>query len=203
MKVYLFSFVFCFFIWSCDKKTSVEKSAQEIPVTIKVERFDKVFFESKPEDLQKIKKQFPFFFPKEVSDSVWLNKSQHPLWRELYGEVQKKYSDIKPVQLELVTLFKHIKHYFPNTKTPKLITVIAEMDYNNKAIYADSLVIIALELYLGKEHKFYEFPKYIKQNFEQRQMMPDVVSSFAVVKIKIEKDKSFLSKMVHAGKQLY
>lgn len=70
MKVYLFSFVFCFFIWSCDKKTSVEKSVQEIPVTIKVERFDKVFFESKPEDLQKIKKQFPFFFPKEVSDSV-------------------------------------------------------------------------------------------------------------------------------------
>lgn len=203
MKVYLFSFVFCFFIWSCDKKTSVEKSVQEIPVTIKVERFDKVFFESKPEDLQKIKKQFPFFFPKEVSDSVWLNKSQHPLWRELYGEVQKKYSDIKPVQLELVTLFKHIKHYFPNTKTPKLITVIAEMDYNNKAIYADSLVIIALELYLGKGHKFYEFPKYIKQNFEQRQMMPDVVSSFAVGKIKIEKDKSFLSKMVHAGKQLY
>ena len=203
MKVYLFSFVFCFFIWSCDKKTSVEKSVLEIPITIKVERFDKVFFESKPEDLQKIKKQFPFFFPKGVSDSVWLNKSQHPLWRELYGEVQKKYSDIKPVQLELVTLFKHIKHYFPNTKTPKLITVIAEMDYNNKAIYADSLVIIALELYLGKEHKFYEFPKYIKQNFEQRQMMPDVVSSFAVGKIKIEKDKSFLSKMVHAGKQLY
>ena len=58
MRVYLFSIVFCFFFLSCDKKTAVEKAVEEIPMVIKVERFDKVFFESKPEDLQKIKKQF-------------------------------------------------------------------------------------------------------------------------------------------------
>ena len=203
MKVYLFSVVFCCFLVSCEKKTAVEKAVEEIPVTIKVERFDKVFFESKPEDLQKMKRQFSYFFPAGVPDSVWLNKSQHPLWRELYGEVQKKYSDFEPVRAELVTLFKHIKHYFPKTRTPRAITVIAEMDYNNKVIYADSLVIIALEMYLGKEHKFYEFPKYIKQNFEQRQMMPDVVSSFSVRKITFERDKTLLNQMVYAGKQLY
>ncbi|MBP6040803.1 MAG: gliding motility lipoprotein GldB [Flavobacterium sp.] len=203
MKVYLFSVVFCCFLVSCEKKTAVEKAFEEIPVTIKVERFDKVFFESKPEDLQKMKRQFSYFFPAGVPDSVWLNKSQHPLWRELYGEVQKKYSDFEPVRAELVTLFKHIKHYFPKTRTPRAITVIAEMDYNNKVIYADSLVIIALEMYLGKEHKFYEFPKYIKQNFEQRQMMPDVVSSFSVRKITFERDKTLLNQMVYAGKQLY
>jgi gliding motility-associated lipoprotein GldB len=188
---------------SCDKKTAVEKAVEEIPMDIKVERFDKVFFESKPEDLQKIKKQYSFFFPAGVPDSVWINKIQNPLWRELYGEVQKKYSDIEPVRSELITLFKHIKHYFPKTKTPKAITVIAEMDYNNKAIYTDSLVIISLELYLGKEHKFYEFPKYIKQNFEQRQMMPDVVSSFAANKINFGKDKTLLNQMIYCGKQLY
>ena len=203
MKVYLFSFVFCFFIWSCDKKTAIEKVVEEIPMDIKIERFDKLFFESKPEDLQKIKKQYPFFFPAGVPDSVWVNKIQNPLWRELYGEVQKKFSDIEPVRSDLVTLFKHVKHYFPKTKTPKVITVIAEMDYNNKVIYADSLVIISLELYLGKDHKFYEFPKYIKQNFEQRQMMPDVVSSFATTQVNFGKDKTFLNQMMYYGKQMY
>ena len=203
MKVYLFSFVFCFFIWSCDKKTAVEKVVEEIPMDIKIERFDKLFFESKPEQLQKIKKQYPFFFPTGVPDSVWVNKIQNPLWRELYGEVQKKFSDIEPVRSDLVTLFKHIKLYFPKTKTPKAITVIGEMDYNNKVIYADSLVIISLELYLGKEHKFYEFPKYIKQNFEQRQMMPDVVSSFAATKVNFGKDKTLLNQMMYYGKQMY
>jgi hypothetical protein len=46
------------------------------------------------------------------------------------------------------------------------------MDYKSKAIYADSLVVISLELYLGKNHKFYQFPNYLKQNFEQRQIVP-------------------------------
>jgi hypothetical protein len=40
------------------------------------------------------------------------------------------------------------------------------MDYNNKVIYADSLVIISPEMYLGKEHKFYQFPLY-QQNFSK------------------------------------
>ncbi len=196
-------FVFCPLFFSCDKKSAVEKTVEKIPMEIKVERFDSVFFESKPKDLQAIKKQYPFFFPIGVPDSVWINKIQHPLWRELYKEVQKKYSNIQPVHSELVALLKHIKHYFPKTRTPKLITVIAEMDYTNKAIYADSLVIVSLELYLGKNHKFYEFPKYIKQNFEQRQIMPDVVSSFATSKLGINKDKTLLGQMVYYGKQLY
>ena len=51
--------------------------------------------------------------------------------------------------------------------------------------------------------KVYEFPKYIKQNFEPRQMMPDLVSSFAATKINFGKDKTLLSQMVYYGKQLY
>jgi gliding motility-associated lipoprotein GldB len=203
MKIRLFLLAIYLFFLSFYKKTAVEKAVEKIPLEIKVERFDQVFFESKPTDLKKIKKQYPFFFPVGVPDSVWINKIQNPLWRELYTEVQKKYSDIEPVRSELITLFKHIKHYFPKTKTPKAITVIAEMDYNNKVIYADSLVIISLELYLGKDHKFYEFPKYIKQNFEQRQMMPDVVAGFSTSKISIEKEKTLLSQMIYYGKQLY
>jgi gliding motility-associated lipoprotein GldB len=168
-----------------------------------VERFDKIFFETPPQDLEKVKKQFPFFFPPGNDNSVWLSKMQDSLWRELYTEVQKKYGDFEPVKLELETLFKHIKYYFPETKTPKVITIISEMDYKNKAIYADSLVVISLELYLGKNHKFYQFPNYLKQNFEERQIAPDVVSSFSAGKIPPVLDKDLLSQMIYSGKQLY
>lgn len=203
MKKYLFPVVFSLFLLSCDKKSTVEKAVEEIPVEVKVERFDKIFFESKPEDLAKIKKEFPFFFPSGNDDSVWLDKMQHPDWRALYAEVQKKYADFGPEKVELESLFKHIKHYFPETKVPKVITVISEMDYNNKAIYADSLVIISLELYLGKEHKFYQFPGYIKQELEPKQMMPDLVSSYSTTKIPAVTDKNLLSQMIYFGKQLY
>ena len=203
MKIYPFLVVFCLFFLSCDKKNKTKNAVTAIPLELKVERFDKIFFETPPKDLEKVKAAFPFFFPGGNDNSTWLNKMQDPIWREVYTEVQKKYADFEPVKSELELLFKHIKYYFPNTKTPKVITIISEMDYTNKAIYADSLVIISLELYLGKNHKFYQFPNYIKQNFEQKQIMPDIVSSFSSRKIPPVTDKDLLSQMIYQGKQLY
>lgn len=202
MKIYRFAVVLCLFFLSCNQKSKVEKEVEEIPVDIKVERFDKVFFETKPEDLSKVKKQYPFFFPGN-DDNVWIQKMNDPIWREVYEEVQKKYSDFEPVRKEFNELFQHVKYYFPKTTIPKVITVIGEMDYNAKSIYADSLVVVALELYLGKNHKFYEFPNYLKENFEERQIMPDVVSSFSYRNIPNSIDKSLVAQMVFEGKQLY
>lgn len=203
MRRIIILFVLIIALVSCDKKTKIEKAVEEIPIEIKVERFDKLFFETEPKNLDKLKKQFPFFFPKGTQDSVWLEKMRNPLWRELYTEVQKKYSNFEPVHQDLNKLFKHLKFYFPERKTPKVITVISEMDYNNKVIYTDSLVIISLELYLGKDHKFYQFPNYLKQNFEQKQILPDLVSSFSTQKIAPITDQSLLSQMIYFGKQLY
>jgi gliding motility-associated lipoprotein GldB len=188
---------------ACNNKTKVEKAVEVIPVDVKIERFDKLFFETNPKDLAQLKKAFPFFFPVGGDDTVWLKKMKDPLWRELYSEVQKKYSNIEPVRKDLNTLFKYIKYYFPKTRTPKVITVISEMDYNSKVIYADSLLLISLELYLGKDHKFYQFPKYLKQNFEQKQIMPDVVSGFLLNKMAPISDKNLLSQMIFFGKELY
>jgi gliding motility-associated lipoprotein GldB len=203
MKISLYLLVLCLFFISCGKKNKIEKAVAEIPVEIEVNRFDKIFFETPTADLPKIKEAFPYFFPLGNDDEVWMSKMQDPQWRELYAEVQKKYSDFEPVQKDLTTLLKHIKYYFPQSKTPKVITVISEMDYNNKVIYADSLLIISLEMYLGKEHRFYQFPNYIKQNFEQKNIMPDVVSSFSLRKIPPATSKNFLSRMVTSGKELY
>jgi len=196
--------VCCLLLVSCDQKSKVEKAIEETPVdVVKVERFDKEFFETSPNDLSKLKKKYPYFFSPQINDTVWTNKMQAPIWREVYTEVEKKYPSTEGIQNEVEALVQHMKYYFPKTKTPKVITLISDMDYSNKAIYADSLVIISLELYLGKDHKFYTFPKYLKQNFEERQMMPDVVKSFSSGKIASPMDKNLLSQMIYFGKELY
>ena len=203
MKIYIIPFVLSVFFLSCGQKNKIEKAVAEVPVEVKVIRFDKMFFETQPKDLNKLKMGFPYFFPSGNNDEVWLEKMQNPQWRELYSEVQKRFADFEPTKSELTALFQHVKYYFPKTKTPKVITVISEMDYNNKVIYADTLMIVSLEMYLGKEHRFYQFPNYIKQNFEQKQIMPDVVSSFFKFKTSPNLEKSLLSNMIYAGKELY
>jgi gliding motility-associated lipoprotein GldB len=203
MRKCLLSSLLVLFFCSCDKKSKVEKIVEEIPVEIKVERFDQAFFETKPENLLQLKQKYPLFFPQGTEDAVWIEKMQHPQWRELYQEVQKKYNNFDPVAADIATLLKHIKFYFPKTKNPKVVTLIGEMDYNTKTIYADSLVLVSLELYLGKQHRFYQFPEYIKQNFEQNQIVPDIASSFLQSKIPPATDKAFLSQMITYGKELY
>jgi gliding motility-associated lipoprotein GldB len=203
MKVYLYIVAISFFLFSCEKKSKIEQAVEEIPVELNVERFDKAFFEANPKELPKLKAKYPFFFPAGNDDKVWLEKMQNPQWQELYAEVEKKYSNFDAQTTQIEELFKHIKYYYPKTKTPKIITIISEMDYQNKAIYADSLVIISLELYLGKEHKFYEFPEYLKQNFETNQILPDIVSSYAMRKIPPPTDNTFIGYMIYAGKELY
>lgn len=203
MKKFLVLFTLVFAIVSCEKKSKVEKAVEEIPVEVKVVRFDKAFFESKPEELANLKAEYPFFFPDGNDDKVWIEKMQNKDWQALYSEVQKKYGNFSKQTTEIEDLFKHIKYYFPTVITPTIYTVIGEMDYNNKAIYANDKLIIALELYLGKGHEFYTFPEYIEQNFEERQMMPDVVSSFAMRTIPAPNEKSLLSEMIYYGKELY
>lgn len=204
MKTYVIFLVSALFFLSCNKKNQTEKAVEAIPANLQVIRFDKVFFEAVPEDLPKLIRDFPFFFPEGNDDEVWLEKMQNPLWRELYAEVQIKFSDFEPYKIEMEDVVKRIKYYFPKVQSPnKVYTVISEMDYNNKVIYADSLLIVSLEMYLGKEHKFYQFPNYIKQNFEPKQLMPDVVESFAKRQVMPVRDKSFLAAMIYAGKKLY
>ena len=203
MKKYFSLLIFCLLLFSCDQKSKVEKAVEKIPVKLKVVRFEKVFFEATPKDLPSLKAKYPFFFPEGNDDKVWIEKMQNPLWRELYQEVEKKYSNFDNETNEIEDVFKHLKYYFPETVLPKVYTVIAEMDYNNKVIYANDKMVIALELYLGKSHKFYQFPEYIRQNFEQRQLLPDIVTNYSLRKIPPPTDTVLLSEMIYYGKQLY
>jgi gliding motility-associated lipoprotein GldB len=197
--------IVCFILFiSCNNKSKIEEKINEKPnVKLQVERFDQLFFETPPEKLVELKKRYPAFFPANVPDNVWIDKMKNPLWRELYKEVQKKYKNLDPVTNEIEDLFKHINYYFPKTKKPKIVALIYEVDYNTKAIYNDSLLILSLEMYLGKKHKFYEDPEYIKQNFERNQILPDIVSSFYQYKAPRPQNKTFLEEMIYAGKELY
>lgn len=189
---------------SCNQKSKIEKAVEQIPLSIKVERFDKIFYETTVADFSKMRNKYSVFFPTEIADSVFINKMTDPLYRELYAEVQKKYDDFTPVQEEIENTFRHIKYYFPNQKIPQnVITLVSEMDYEHKVIYSDSLLLISLDLYLGKEHKFYEFPTYFTQTFERSQIMPDIVSDFSTRVIAPPKDRTFLSQMIFFGKEMY
>jgi hypothetical protein len=66
-----------------------------------VKRFDKVFFETDPKNLDEIKKEFPF---STGNDAVWLEKIENPLWRNYTLRYKKKYTNFEPVKSDLEEL---------------------------------------------------------------------------------------------------
>ena len=191
-------------LFSCKKENKIEEKITQIPVAFKIERFDKLFYESKPEDLASLKAKYPFLFPSGNEDSIWVNKLKDPLLQQLYKEVDNKYGSIGKIENDLERLFQHIQYYFPKYKTPRVITIINEVDTDAKAIYADTIAFVSLDCYLGKDHPFYaDFTEYQRITLEENQILPDLVSSFSYGKIAPPRDKSLLSLMLYHGKELY
>ena len=64
MKKCLLLLAFALLFVSCKKENEVDEKVAAVPVgKIDIERFDKIFYESDPNDLTKVKQQFPYFFP--------------------------------------------------------------------------------------------------------------------------------------------
>lgn len=89
MKKYFFLLFVFLFLMSCKKESKQEVDVSAIPVSFTVERFDQKFYASEPQDLPKLKSEYPFLFPEIYADTVWINKLKDPISRELFDEVQK------------------------------------------------------------------------------------------------------------------
>ena len=78
------------------------------------------------------------------------------------------------------------------------------MDYRNKTIVTDSIVLIALDTYLGADHDFYGgLSKYLRQNFESSQIVSDLATQYAEQHIFQTRRKTLLDEMIYFGKILY
>ncbi|MDA8572019.1 gliding motility lipoprotein GldB [Flavobacteriaceae bacterium] len=197
-------FLFLFICFSCNKKAQLEKEIAATPIEITVERFDQAFMQTAKENLGSLKQQYPFLFPKKTPDSVFLERTQDPIQKMIQKSVDSVFSDFQDTELELKSLYKHLKYYNPSLKTPRIITVYSDVDYRNKVIVTDSIVIISIDNYLGAQHEFYDsFYKYIKNNLKKDQIVMDLADAYASRLINQPKRNTFLEELIYHGKKLY
>lgn len=191
-------------VLGCGDDNKVEKEISQIPVTLELVRFDKAFANATANDLPQLRKKYPIFFPAQYPDSMWVQKFTDTLQQQLNIEVLKAFNNDLILIDPLTDLFKHIKYYFPDFTVPKVYTSTSYVDYRNKVIVNDSLLLIELDTYLGQDHPFYvDIPKYQVKNLKASQIMPDIVTAYSKKWIASPKERNFLSQMLYYGKQLY
>ena len=154
MRNYFLFFFLLLFFNSCQKdvKNNIDTSVFEVDFMIF--RFEQDFYGNKGENLNELKNKYPLLFPSNIPDSVWIAKIQDKDEQELYNETQKLYKDFSVIETELLDLFKHVTYYHPTFNSPDVITVLSNIDYDFRVVYTDPLMLISLDVYLGKDHPF-------------------------------------------------
>jgi hypothetical protein len=135
---------------------------------------------------------------------VWLSKINNLEERELFRMTDSIYGDMAEEKENLNLLFQHIHYYNSNFTPPKTFSLITGLDYENNVIYADSLLFISFDMYLGKNAEPYaSFPPYIKNNYTKKHLLVDVAKKILQKKFIYKNGRSFLETMLYHGKEVF
>ncbi|NEW78042.1 MAG: gliding motility lipoprotein GldB [Gelidibacter sp.] len=203
MNRLLITVIVLFLSISCKKEIAKKVDVSNIKVTVSVIRFEQKFYIADENSLPQLKNEFPYLFPAQ-NDSIWLNKIKDKEEQELYSKSQVVFGDFESEKAQIKELFKHVKYDHPNFETPKIITLITNLDYQNKVVYADSLMFVSLDMYLGKNSEVYQdFPVYLSQNFDRSRLIVDIASAISDRYFTADKGRQFIDLVVGAGKKMY
>ena len=204
MRFFIVVFLILLSFISCNSDNIKVVDVSSIDVEFSIKRYEIDFYKGTKENLRLLKSKYSYLFPKSFSDSLAIAKMADKQELDLFNETQKLYREINELESQLTSLFKHIKYYNPKFKSPNVTTMISNIDYDSRVIYADSLLLISLDVYLGKEHKFYaDYPKYVKENNTKENIIVDVANSIIEKQLLPLSNRSFIGKVIHEGKKMY
>ncbi len=202
LKYILILFVLASFFACKKEKDSIDVS--RIPIALKLQRFDREFHDTNRHTIKDLQMKYPYLFPGDVSDSLWLEKKNDSLMQMLYKETQDVFGSFEKEKNQLKDLFRHVTYYYPNFKAPQIITLISGLDMDNQVIYADSLLLISLDTYLGKDKKYYgNYPEYLRDNFEKTHIAHHVATAIAYEVSPHLSYRLFIERMIASGKLKY
>jgi len=203
---------------SCNKK---EHSFQKIDISsiekkdVHIHRYEKELFSIDINNLKNeivnLNPEYHFFLGENPDNDQNITRLksylQDSILIELYNTTVKKYPKVSSIEKDLSQAFRYYKHYFPSKKTPKIFSYVSGIDFRYPIQYYDSVIIIALDMYLGNDFAPYtqlRIPKYKCRTFTPEHILADCFLTIGEQAIPNEKaGASFLDKILHQGKILY
>jgi len=203
---------------SCQSRN--EKKVGEVPVGVKksqieIHRYERAIFSIPPNDLKtglsRLDPQYRFFLGNDWQDTMNLlrmyNFVSDKNIRELYDLVIQKFPDTAQLQKDLQKAFDKVNQYYPERKLPIVFTYVSGLDIELPVIYADTVLAISLDVFLGNDVMAYRkagIPEYKIARFTRDHLLPDCMLAVADSLVKRnENNQSLLDQMVATGKALY
>lgn len=212
LTIILFSFAFI----ACKEDKCIKApDVSSIEISVNIERLDKKLNKIPTKnDLSELLAQNSMFAEEFLNLSqypnpeVLLDQYYHLLNDKsidsLFIEVENTFGDLKDVQLQFEEAFRYLKYYYPETKVPKIKTVVTGL--LGDLYLSDSLIIIGLDYYLGLKGKYLplDVPGYILNRYQKEYMVPQIMLMYSDFYNQTNfKDGSAVADMVYYGKAFY
>lgn len=182
---------------SCHARKKAYPVRSAVSTPIKTVDFAAAFYDT-TRTLAQLKSDFPLFFNPATADSVWRKKRRDTLERSLYKAVEAQH--LTWYEPQLAALFKRVKSYYADFKSPTTYWYVSDVDWQNPVFYRDSVLLTAGDLFLGADARFYQgIPRYISARFEAGQLLPRVALALAQSFVFPPEVHSFLAEMLYRG----
>lgn len=124
------------------------------------------------------------------------------------NDVAKAYSDndVELIGDELTEAMKRYQALFPKKQAPQqYVTFMSGFNYN--IVYVDSTLAVGLEMYLGKDYKYYgalQLPKFRTRTMTKEHIVPDAVRGMILTEFdNSDAVNNLLNHMIFYGKVFY
>jgi hypothetical protein len=160
--------------------------------------------------LEQLRPQYPFFLNTDLSDSTKLLSMKDYLENErnlvFARACDSAFTDLGGVTRDLTEAFRHVAWYYPGFKMPRVYSYISGGDYQYPVQWADSVLLIGLDCYLGRDFWFYstdQVPLYRVLRTERDYIVPDAMSAvYGGMYPAGFPGSTLLDQMVEAGKRI-
>ncbi len=205
LLVFLMSIIFCliFIFIGCSNNKKIDSEISKIPLEVEFDRFDLKFSSVSEKKFKNFKKKYNYLFPSQFSDSLWIKRKNDTIQTMLMSEVNKIFPNLSKLEKEVELIYKHFIYHFPKIKVPKFLTLINNVDYQNKIIFTDTLVLISLDTFLGSTNKIYNgIPEFIRKDMDKSRIGSILVDKIASSLVKSPNSRFFLDRIIFKGKIL-
>jgi hypothetical protein len=207
--------IFVLFLIGCDSNKCRKEIEDLRPnIQLEVNRFEKqLFATTEIKEVERLLDENPslsqlFLHSGQYPNSGILAKRlfdlrQNPFIDTLYYETNEKFADLGSITNELAGLIAGIQTVYPNAPTPRIVTIVSGL-YNDLYV-SDSLIIIGLDYFIGKEASYrpIDVPGYILRRYNEAHLVPTIGKFMAGEHVNLSRSESFLSDMIDYGKTNY
>jgi hypothetical protein len=190
MKKFLCSATLLLAISACKTpgdRLNVDVSKVNLPEVV-IRRYDRALFGSDQVNLQaeleRLRPQYPFFLNTDLGDTMKLLAMRGYLANErnlaFYQACDSAFPDLANPSAGLTEAFRHVVYYFPEFRVPRVYSYISGGDYQYPVQWADTVMLVALDCYLGKDFHFYktdQLPLYRMERTDPAYIVPDAVNA--------------------------